>query len=446
MRGQFLNRPLLLALVGFVGGLCLTFGPWMALMAIALAAWMKQLRAAAFIGLSLCAGYLLRPPPPGGWIETVRFSGLADVVSVPDRFEGGSSCTVLANGVRYRLVAAKGPEFTLGDRLRVQGTLGPLGEASGYSNGAQGAIRQANIATFRRGPAWWHWGFTVANSFRDSVEGGLSPRSAALVRGVCFNQTDGLGLDDWEAFRRFGVIHLLSASGFHVVVVAGALVWLASLIPIPRSVQLLLVLAALALFAITAGFKPPIIRSVAMSAVALTAYLFRREADGLTAVSFAGLGTLLWNPAAVAELGFHLSMASTLGLVMVVDRHRWRVWSPWARSTVPTLVASGAVFPLTGFVFGEVSILGLIGNIVAAPLVAALLIVSLVAWITGVAVPPLGGILWKAVDPFAGLISGLIEVGGTLPGGSIGVPAYSVIGLGCLYGLLVLLWGKYAVD
>lgn len=446
MRAQFLNRPLLVVLLGFSAGLSFTFGIWPALLFAFFTIWLKSWKLSVFAALSLAAGFFLKPPVPGGWFEPFAFQGTLTVASVPDRYADGVGCLVEAQGVRYRLNAPPTPMFTLGDQIRVSGELGPLGEASGYSGGAQGTIRAKSATVIATGPPWWHWGQSASESFRTIVESRLTPRSAALVKGVCFNQTAGLDLDDWEAFRRFGVVHLLSASGFHVAIVAGALLWLASLLPIPRVVQLGAVFAVLALFAVAAGFKPPIVRAVFMAAVALSAYLFRREADGLTAVSLAGLATLAWAPAAIADLGFHLSMAATLGLVTVVTRPRWQKWGPTLRVTVPTLAATAAVFPLTGYVFGEISILGLVGNLIAGPLVGVLVVAALAAWVGTVLVPPIGGLLFKAIEPFAAMTMDLVDTMGRLPGSTVPVPPYSVVGLCCLYGFLVLAWGRYAVD
>lgn len=446
MRAQFLNRPLLVAFLGFSAGLSFTFGVWSAVLFALFALWLRDWKISAFAALSLAAGYFLKPPAPSGWFEPFAFNGIVTVVSVPDRYADGVGCLVESQGVRYRLSAPPAPVFTLGDQIRVSGDLGPLGEASGYSGGAQGAIRAKSVTVTARGRPWWHWGLAASESFRTVVESRLTPRSAALVKGVCFNQTAGLDLDDLEAFRRFGVVHLLSASGFHVAIVAGALIWLASLLPIPRVVQLGAVFAVLALFAVAAGFKPPIVRAVLMAVVALSAYLFRREADGLTAVSLAGLATLAWAPASIADLGFHLSVAATLGLVTVVTRPRWRQWGPALRATVPTLASTAAVFPLTGYLFGEISILGLAGNLVAGPLVGLLVVAALAAWIGTVLVPPIGGALFKAIEPFAAMTMDLVDAMGRLPGSTVPVPPYSVVGLCCLYGILVLAWGRYAVD
>ena len=446
MREQLLHRPLIGVLIGLCLGLSLTFGWWPVVAGLLLAGVVRDLRFGILVLLAFGVGWFLRPPPPAGFFESIEFGGVAQVVSVPDHYGAKTSAMIELRGEKYRLMVEEGGSFARGDTLRVKGILGPLSEASGYGGGARGVLRATRVETLREGARWWHWASAVATSFRNSVDSGLSEHSAALVRGVCFNQTDGLLIEDWEAFRRFGIVHLLSASGFHVVVVAGMLLGLISLFPIPRLWQIGIVLAVLGLFAMAAGFRPPIVRAVLMTAALLPAYALRREADGLSAVAFAGVLNLVLNPAVIVDLGFHLSMVTTLGLVMVVTERRWRDWTWVRRVTYPSLVATLASFPLVGFVFGEVSLIGILGNLVVAPLVGLLVVLSLLSWGIGILVPPLGEGLWRIVDLYAEVIRVLVFLGSEVPGGRVGVPAFSVIGLVCLYGLLVLAWGRYAVD
>jgi len=446
VREQLIHRPLVAILLGLICGLSLTFGYWPFLAVPVLVISVRDIRFGVLTVLAFGIGFFLKPPEPTGFIETRQFGGTATVVSVPDRYISGSSAQVMIMGDRYRLAYEGSPDLNRGDVVSVKGSLGPLSEASGYGGGAKGVLRASSMEVVREGPVWWHWGAAVAQSFRETVDLGLSKESAALVRGVCFNQTDGLLLEDWESFRRLGIVHILSASGFHVVVVAGVLLGLFSLIPIPRMWQLAFVFAVLAMFAVAAGLKPPILRSVLMTMVVLPAYAIRREGDGISAVALAGGVNMLLNPAVIVDLGFQLSMITTLGLVMVISQKRWESWSWPQRLVYPTLVASLSSFPIIGFVFGEFSLLGLIGNVVVTPLVAILVVASLLVWIVSVLIPPVGGDLWAPVDLFAQLIRTCVDVSAGMPGSVVVVPAFSAVGVFCLYGLMLVAWRKYALD
>lgn len=333
------------------------------------------------------------PPIPELERERREVAGNLVVSTVPEYGQDARLAWGEFDGKRYRLILPNAGGIHRGDRGSFSGEIRALSEVAGYSRGSVGVIEVERFVLEDEGFVLWRWGDQIAASFRESASGGLSERSAAIVRGVCFNQTDGLDQDDWAAYRRFGVIHLLSASGFHVVVVAGMLMGLFSLFPMPRMVQIGLVLGILCLFAAAAGFRPPILRAVLMAGIALPAYAFRREADGVSAVALAGVVNLVLDPTVLVDLGFQLSMLTTFGLVWAITPQRWDGWKWGVRLVAPTLIATCASYPLLGSVFGVVSWVGIIGNVVAAPLVGLLVILSLLVWIVEILVPPIGSTL-----------------------------------------------------
>lgn len=394
------------------------------------------------LALAFGLGFLLRPPLPDMVRERGEFEGSVSIISMPQRTAFGDTCLAQIGKERYWLNLPEENELSMGDEVVIQGDLSAISESGGFAGGARGKIRVKSMRLQTEGFSLWRVGQRIAENFRQSVESKLSPGAAALIRGVCFNQTDGIGQSDWEAFRKFGVVHLLSASGFHVFVVAGLLLAVLTLIPIPRWAQIVIVLAVLVVFAAAAGLRPPIVRSVLMTAVALPAFIFRREADGLSAVSLACITSLIFSPAVVVDLGFQLSVISTIGLVMFIDEGKLTEWPKWKVILMPTLVATLATTPLIGFVFGEVSILGMVGNLIVAPVVALLIIVSLLSWIIGIVVPPIGEFGWLLVEPMASFSMRATHLGSELPGALVRLPGFSVLSLVLMYLLLLTLWRR----
>lgn len=441
MREQLAQRPVLALLFGMICGGGLVFGnwPWIAFPLLCLLVWRWK-----FLGFGVAGfliGFLLMPPIPELERERREVAGKLVVSTVPEYGQESRLAWGEYNGKRYRLILPDVGGIHRGDRGSFSGEVRALSEVAGYSRGSVGVIEVERFKLEVEGFFLWRWGDQVAASFRESSSEGLSERSAAIVRGVCFNQTDGLDQDDWAAFRRFGVIHLLSASGFHVVVVAGMLMGLFSLFPMPRMVQIGLVLGILCLFAAAAGFRPPILRAVLMAGIALPAYAFRREADGVSAVALAGVVNLVLDPTVLVDLGFQLSMLTTFGLVWAITPQRWDGWNWGVRLVAPTMIATCASYPLLGSVFGVVSWVGIIGNVLAAPLVGLLVVFSLMVWIIEILVPPVGSTLWMVIDGLASVVNRIVDVGGSFQGAEIVVPAYSAAGVVGLYGLIIVIGG-----
>lgn len=436
MREQFAHRPLLAFFFGIVCGCGFTFGfwPFVVFPSVVLGVWRLKFAVFAFVGLG--CGLALMPPMPEIVLEKSEIRGEILIETVPEFGKDARLAFARFESQRYRVVLPDGADVSLGDRLWVVGEIRAPSEVAGYARGSVGVIRVSEWRLVRPGFVAWKWADRVAQSFKVVIDGGLSDRAGAIVRGVCFNQTDGLDQDDWRAYRQFGVIHLLSASGFHVAVVAALLLGVISLLPIPRMVQIGIVLAFLGIFAMAAGFRPPIVRAVVMAALALPAYHFFREADSISALSLAGSVYLLFDPSVIADLGFHLSMVTTFALVWWISPDRWGHWGWGQRLVIPTLVATLASFPILGLVFGVVSITGVIGNIVVAPLVGLLVILSLITWIFAIMVPPLGSVGFFVVENLSGVVDQLVQIGAEIPGGQVVVPGYGLVTVLALYGLL----------
>lgn len=442
MRTEFRHRPLLWIAVGLTCGISTVFAPWPWALAFVLCLAMRELRMILPLLAAFCIGFVLRPPLPELVRERSTFEGTVELISMPQKTSMGEKTLAVIGKKRYWLYLSGEEPLALGDVINVGGELRPLSEAAGFSSGAVGTIKVETLSVQKEGFFLWHIGRRVSDHFRATVDHHLSVRPAALVKGICFNQTDGFDQQDWDAFQRFGVIHLLSASGFHVFVVTGLLLFILTLLPIPRSVQLIIVMGALMIFAVAAGLRPPIIRSILMAGIAFPAYLFRREFDGISAASLAGVFNLVVNPEVVVDLGFQLSMVSTYALVMWLDARTLAQKPRWQLIALPTVVATLATLPLTAFVFGEISLTGVLGNLLIAPLVAVLVLLALSSWLVGIIFPPLGDLGWRLIEPLGGLTNSITQWGSQTPGSIIAVPAFSVLSMVLMYSFLFLFWRK----
>ena len=98
-----------------------------------------------------------------------------------------------------------------------------------------------------------------------------------------FQLTSGLDSDDWHELRASGTTHIVSTSGLHVLIAGFALLFLLTKSDLPRPLQIVLLLVCLLLYGGAAGLRPPIIRAIVMIGVALSAYLFRKGVDLISA-------------------------------------------------------------------------------------------------------------------------------------------------------------------
>ena len=247
--------------------------------------------------------------------------------------------------------------------------------------------------------------------------------------------------------RRSGLVHLLSVSGLHVGLVA-VLVWGAlNLAGVSPSTRRWLVIAALVGFSLLAGGNAPVRRAAAAG----IAYLLgppARPAPGAPAHGVGhrgGAGGL--EPAVVLQPGFELSAFVTLALV------RWitplasflhvlpqRI----AQALAVALVAQAASTPLVGGYFAVVPPLGVVANLLAAPLELLLVGASLLALAVAPLSSSLGGSVLLVVAGGQWLLDRASTVGGLLSWPFPPFPAALAVVLAVL-GLAALTRARFAL-
>src|SRR3954462_11137591 len=209
----------------------------------------------------------------------------------------------------------------------------------------------------------------------------------------------------------------------------------AAVIGLALRVRLALVLAAIALYVPLAGGGPSIQRAGGMGAAAWVAVLAGRPAARWHALLLATAVTLSLNPRAVQDVGWQLSFAAVLTILLLAARVRdglvrRGVPRGLAEATALTGAATLGTAPLIAAHFGQASLVSLPANVLAAPAVAPAMWLAMIA----VAVGQLGTAL---AAPFVALaafpvayVMWMAHVASGAPGARAGIPA-AVVGAAC---------------
>ena len=289
----------------------------------------------------------------------------------------------------------------------------------------------------------------VRDRLVSGIDAGLPADEAALLGGLLFGDTSRLPEDVARDFRRSGVYHILAVSGSNVAFIAGGF-WLVSrpLLRLggyrgSRSERVLWPATALVLvaYAVMSGLGPSVVRATLMAEAGLLYLWLGRRQDLWAPLCLTILVMLSARPLIILDVGFQLSFAATLG-ILVVYPPLWRSVRARFRGVVTTLAQAGAVslaaqagvLPLLAVHFGEVSVVGLVANIIVVPLSGVALTVGLAAGAADLA----GGLGHLLSLPLFAVTSLLLKV---LTGTArlfAGVPGASVITGSPPVGLVVL--------
>ncbi len=247
------------------------------------------------------------------------------------------------------------------------------------------------------------------------------PARAGVLAGLAVGDQQAITQADWDVFRATGVAHLMSISGLHVTMFA----WLAAAAvgacwrrsarlclacPAPHAAVVGGILLA-ALYAAFSGGGLPAQRTVWM--LALVGLLRLAGVRWPWPVTWGLVAAVLVaiDPWALLQPGFWLSFVAVAILFstdpgQAAGGLRARVRALLREQTVLTV----ALAPLTLWLFGQVSLVGLLANLAAIPWVT--LVVTPLA-LAGAAWPP----VWEAGAWAVSVLMQLLQLLALLPGG-----------------------------
>jgi competence protein ComEC len=349
------------------------------------------------------------------------------VSGVPDRSQGQVSVAIETSAGRL-LARAPEPvaELAPGSGVRARGTIRDPGDWEGSRlelRGIRDVLATAAIEPHggRRGGLWGALD-TIRSRAEAALGRGTPESSANLLRGFVLGQDDRIDAATVDDFKGSGLAHLLAVSGQNVVLLAVLAGVVLAALDISLRARLLVLLALIAVYVPVAGAGASIQRAGVMGAAAIVAALAERPRSRAYAVLLALAITLALNPRASADIGWQLSFAAVIGIMvgsapiaaaLSGGSGGWR--RGLADATALTLAATLSTAPLMAHHFGTASVVALPANLVALPAVAP------VMWL-GMLAGALGQFEWLPVEPLtwlAGVFAGYIaQVAGWFAGPS----------------------------
>ncbi len=307
---------------------------------------------------------------------------------------------------RGRTVATAVPVLVLGDPswsrlrlgavVRVVGRLGPA-----LSPREAGVLSARGTPEVIRGPSRV---LTSADRLRTAVRKAAAAapgEGAALVPALVTGDDQGLPGAVVEAFRTAGLTHLTAVSGTNLTLVLASLLLIARGAGARGRGLVVVGLAGVVGFVLLARPEPSVVRAAAMGVVALLGMGPGGRPAGVRALGVATFALLVADPWLALSWGFALSVSATAGLLLVAPAFRDALagWLPrWLAEAVAVPVAAQlACTPLVAALSGQVSLVAVLANLLAAPVVGPATVLGLGGGVIGLVLPgPARGVGWVA--------------------------------------------------
>ena len=312
--------------------------------------------------------------------------GVAELGGDPEATPYGTRVELVVAGRRWSATVPRQHEWALrglrmGDRVRLRARPSPLaGAPSGWvrSRHLAGRLHVLRVEPAGGTPVW----FAVANAVLERLERGatsLSEPHRRLYLGLVVGDDRGQSELTRHRFRVAGLTHLLAVSGQNVAFL------LAVLAPLSRRcssrMRLGVGAAGVAAFVVLTRAEPSVLRAATMAGLGLWASSAGRRAPGIRVVGMATVVLLIADPMLVHSVGFQLSLAATVALVLLArPLQRWLPGPAWLRLPLSvTLAAQAGALPVMAARFGTTSVVAVPANLLAEPAAGMVMMSGLTA-------------------------------------------------------------------
>lgn len=224
-------------------------------------------------------------------------------------------------------------------------------------------------------------------------------KAGQLASAVLLGMRDEVPDEEQEQFRRLGIAHILSVSGFHV----GVLVALLALLMMPvkhRRLRMALTLPMLLAYAFLTGGNAPAVRAVLLWALVCWGRIRHKRVLMLHVLCASAMIQLMFAPAQLFSASFQMTygvMAAICGITAQTapNAQKKRGWKGKILSLLSVSAAAqfGVLLPEL-YWFGRVPLLGIAVNVL---LVTGMNVLLLLDWVTLLLTP----IPWLAALPGA---------------------------------------------
>jgi competence protein ComEC len=277
---------------------------------------------------------------------------------------------------------------------------------------------------------------------------------ASLLAGILLGDDNGLSATLQQAYKNTGTAHIIAISGFNIAIIAGVFIFLFSRMFGPRKGAIAAVVGII-LYTVLVGATPSVLRAAIMGGLAILARQLGRRQNGLNTLAVTAAVMAVINPNTLWDVGFQLSIAATLGLVLYAQPLQdWftrllarrlpletaqNISAPVSSAMFFTLAAQLTTIPIMAYQFGRISLVSVIANPFVLPVQPAVMVFAGLAVLLSFVYLPLGRVVAWVAWPFAAYTDRAVEFFNRLPHGVIILGDFSFLFVVLFFGILFIL-------
>lgn len=367
----------------------------------------------------------------------------ADVIVAKTKLAAGLTLEIT---YKTRVIWDLEPDVNPGDEVVLAATILPVGERRNpkgfdYKNYLAGRgiftqVRADSVLAVRNPEKAISW-YKLRNAAIRIIDLNFDENTSPIAKALLLGYKNELEGEVKTEFARAGLSHIMAVSGLHVGLVAAPF-WL--IIPWFWSRKygphtgLFLLAGLLYFYAGITGFSASVMRASLMALAFTYAKLFSKQSDSINVTAAAALIILLADSSQLFEIGFQLSFAAVLIILLIMPvvqtflpysvRTRW--YGVPVMAMIISVVVQFGLYPLQVYYFGEISVISPAANALFVPALSMVVPLSVLSIFVTILWPAAGFVLnypavlfLKLLGTFVHFVSGFdwawIETG--LPAG-----------------------------
>ncbi|HPM43100.1 MAG TPA: ComEC/Rec2 family competence protein, partial [Candidatus Omnitrophota bacterium] len=226
-----------------------------------------------------------------------------------------------------------------------------------------------------------YFSYRLRGKIRNFIDRYMDNPYGGFVKAIIIGDRSELPDHIREDFVRTGTVHIIAISGLNLGIIAAIILFILGIAGVPKTANLVITLIAIAIYSVTAGASPPVVRASIVFAVYVIGYVIRRDADMLNSLAIAGFFILAYNPKELFDPSFQLSFSSVASIIVLTPRIQNMLMIKSARredvmskllyyagtSVAVSLAAWAGTWPIVVTYFNIVSPVSILANIVIVP-------------------------------------------------------------------------------
>ncbi len=244
------------------------------------------------------------------------------------------------------------------------------------SNGYYGSILVKDFETISTKFSLMNLVYETQNYINNTFEKYLTKDFSGILSGMIIGDTSNISNETKEDFQKSGITHLLAVSGSNIATV----ILFSNYIVIKlfgKRYSDYISIIFIVFFVLISGSSPSVVRAGIMAILNLLANILIRKTESINNLIIASFFILIYNPLAVINIGFLLSFAGTIGIIVFskgINKFLEKYIKIKTFSEIISLNLSAQImiFPITLYFFNSFSLVGILANLLIIPVITLL--------------------------------------------------------------------------